>query len=143
LLALQVSDLLHLYEFEEVYMVETRLNLKAMPIDALLELRDEIISLLRKKAEEFQRQLHRLQADGLDGVNELRLRETKPEALTQVSRPRQRDLGRPRVTAQVAPIFDQGWPQAQRICSRPRSVVSEQAHRQKAAQETKALTGKY
>jgi DNA-binding protein H-NS len=47
-------------------MGKSRFNLTSMSVDALLKLRDEIGSLLSKKAGELKRELQRLEADALD-----------------------------------------------------------------------------
>jgi DNA-binding protein H-NS len=47
-------------------MGKTRFNLTSMSVDELLKVRDEIGSLLNKKAGELKRQLQRLEADELE-----------------------------------------------------------------------------
>jgi DNA-binding protein H-NS len=47
-------------------MGKTRFNLTSMSVDELLKVRDEIGSLLGKKASELKRQLQRLEADDLE-----------------------------------------------------------------------------
>jgi DNA-binding protein H-NS len=54
-------------------MTQNRFELASMSVDALLKLRDELASLLSRKAGELKRQLHRLQADDAKKKNAPRL----------------------------------------------------------------------